>query len=85
MKNPLSLDAFIDWLEKQPAEREYDWWCPLSCLLAQYAKHIGFRHYCELPLTALTSWENAVARPRPHNFGAALGRARAVRDKEVVQ
>jgi len=44
MRNPLSLEAFAEWLEQQPAEKSYDFFEPANCAIAQYMRHLGFRH-----------------------------------------
>jgi hypothetical protein len=41
MRHPLSLEAFADWCEKQPADKGYDWDDPYYCACAQYAKFLG--------------------------------------------
>lgn len=47
MKNPFSLEAFSDWLEKQPKSRKYDWDDFSNCACAQYAHSLGFsEHSC---------------------------------------
>lgn len=84
--DPLSLDAFIGWLEKQPGEQEYDWSdCTGGCLFAQYALAHGFGSngadaYSSYISATGGNFEpfNGVALETPHTFGAALERARAL-------
>lgn len=40
--DPLSLEALIAWLEKQPASIEYDYTDPRDCLLCRYFKAHGY-------------------------------------------
>lgn len=52
MKNPLTLEAFAEWLEKQPQDMRYD---PLDhrvCLLARYYKACGFEDWENRSLNA---------------------------------
>lgn len=88
--DPLTTKALIAWLEQQPADKEYCYTEPGSCLLAQYLHHVfGFevlidRHSFDLfdgdnhvvrSAAPPTDWADiAIARPR--TFGAALERAR---------
>lgn len=87
-----SLDGLIAWLEKQPAERVYDWHDIEGCLMFQYFRASGFKmSYCGA--TQFTHrrgfWIFAkfvhekvsraltdVSAQGPHSFGAALERAR---------
>jgi len=32
------IDNFISWVDKQPADNEYDWFCGDTCPVALYAK-----------------------------------------------
>lgn len=43
--DPLSLAGLIAWLEKQPADRSYNYDCTGSCLIAQYLTAQGFAIY----------------------------------------
>ena len=42
MRNPLSTEALVAWLEKQPADQAYDYDNCQECLFGQYLAHIGF-------------------------------------------
>lgn len=73
MRNPLTTEALIDWLEKQNPTEEYCWWDPESCLLGRYAASLGLS-YNDMPHAL--RWEYWIAFPNPHTFGRALKRAR---------
>lgn len=51
MKNMLTLEAFADWAEKQPAEKEYDYSQSRYCAAAQYLQSIGVVNF------VLQSWD----------------------------
>ena len=85
--DPFKLETLISWLEKQNPAAKYDFWC-LNCCLGSYFQAHGFdllmigtgtfttrakRSY-NLP----KGW-NRIAQTEPHNYGAALSRARAIR------
>lgn len=40
--DPFKLETLIAWLEKQPADKPYDYTCNGHCLLAQYFSSYGF-------------------------------------------
>jgi hypothetical protein len=42
MKDLFSKAAFLDWVEKQPADREFDITRTDLCAVGQYAKSLGF-------------------------------------------
>jgi hypothetical protein len=72
MKNPLSIEAFADWCEKQPAGRGYDWTDDETCAVAQYAKAHG-RRPDDMPL----AWEAvAMNGGMDQTFGALAKRLR---------
>jgi hypothetical protein len=84
---PFSLDSLIAWLEKQPADKEYNWSLAGSCLLGQWCEARGllggelFNKSLELG-----QWSNgndvfaevALGNLSECTFGAALKRARAL-------
>lgn len=81
-----SLESLIAWLEKQPADKEYDWSRAGSCLLGQWCEAHGL--YGEELFTKsieLGQWdgknngfaEAALGSLTECTFGAALKRARA--------
>jgi hypothetical protein len=45
MKPQLTLEAFADWCEKQPARRKYDWASEQNCAVAQYAAFLGMTEH----------------------------------------
>lgn len=84
-----SLDGLIAWLENQPADQKYDYVCNGECLLALYFIHAGYENISMgiIEFDYGKYWENKKCLPehfnnisieRPHTFGAALERARAV-------
>lgn len=79
--DPLTIEAVIAWLERQPADQVYCYMDRGRCLAAQYNASIG-RHYdgCALSLTGDTTFDERLERiavMKPYTFGAALTRARA--------
>lgn len=91
MRSPFELKSLIEWLEKQPAEAEYDYSEPRKCLLWQYFRHIGFEGHGVIPgfyraslcaeFKSLPEGFESVASgglfgPNGRTFGAALQRAR---------
>ncbi len=78
-----ALSTLIAWLEKQPVKKQYTFSnIKGKCLIGQYMTECGIEHvfgdgqYAEL--TGRTGWGCSVAATRPHTFGAALARARAL-------
>lgn len=57
--DPLTLDAVIAWLEKQPANDKYEYCNSMTCLAAQYNASIG-RSY-DPPGIPLWAWERLYA------------------------
>lgn len=86
--DPLSLDAFIAWLEKQPGETEYDWYNYHYCIVGRFVtsvrKTLPFEErVCRLGgpnYWSVGPWRNDVGLPRPWTYAAALDRARKLRD-----
>ena len=97
--HPLSTQALVQWLEKQDPKGKYNYENCAACLCAQYFKSkwykdawvgvTGFsyaprmrpfarRRHKPLP----NGWRDVAAK-RPHTFGAALKRARKL--KELMQ
>jgi hypothetical protein len=72
--DPFSLESLIAWLEKMPAEKEYNW-ASANCLLCQYLAEKGRNPMREYRLFNL-DLRCDVAQARPWTFGAALERAR---------
>jgi hypothetical protein len=82
--DPLSLDSFIAWLEKQPASKEYCYFDSADCLIAKWLRAQSIAHF------SLSGKEVAmlfggngkeIIQDRPWTFGAALKRARKVAGK----
>ncbi|TPN03837.1 hypothetical protein FJ973_29790 [Mesorhizobium sp. B2-1-3] len=75
MKPQLTIEAFADWCEKQPAERKYPFMSMDDCACAQYAKALGIGNW----VSASTFWRVAedIALDRPWTFGALAARLRA--------
>lgn len=88
MKNMLTKEAFAEWCEKQPANKEYDYANPRDCAFCQYLKGVGF----EYPGVNSTHWRpdalgddnrplgviaDALAR-LPYTFGALAARLRSI-------
>ena len=86
--DPFSLERLIAWLEKQPARRRYCYDDTGKCLLAQWFNFCGKQRFCLGNVTVWFAGENKCAKipislqrtamPKPHTFGAALKRARAM-------
>ena len=83
--NPLEMGTLIAWLERQPAEKKYDYCCIHSCLAAQYYSAMGEK-MCVVPLYGSQDPKHEgfryklewLANHSPWTFGAALERARAL-------
>jgi hypothetical protein len=84
-----SLKSLIQWLEMQPAEKEYDFNdCKGACLLDRYANAMGLRgnlyrygKLCETFDGGVYGEGPMIACKLPHTFGAALDRARAAQQR----
>ncbi len=77
--DPVSLEGFTVWLERQPAKSEYDWYDVHGCVVCQYLNSVfGDERPIMLLSEVFASTEqyHAVAGTWPWNFGAALSRAR---------
>lgn len=82
--DPFSLEAFIGWLEKQPANKTYEFMnCQGACLLGQYMASVGEPwsdgKYVEIAHSMCRGYKGFdfyIGVTRPHTFGAALDRAR---------
>lgn len=76
---PYSIEGLIAWLEKQPADTEYDWPDTHGCLACKYLEGIGRRELREGTLGSVfkNNWTyHQVCAVEPWTFGAALKRAR---------
>ena len=87
MRNPLAIEALTDWLEKKPEDKVYNYGSCRGCLLYKYLKDIG------LPIRSVSTkywWDedyithnlppgfDDISIDRPHTYGAALRRAKAL-------
>lgn len=86
--DPFSLENLIAWLETMPADGEYRWQIPSSCLIGQWVQSTGITNdddvsmkSCRLTsggsIFALIAYGGEGALPAL-TFGAALSRARAL-------
>jgi len=84
--DPFSLESLIAWLEKQPAEKKYDWSSADECLLGQWCKFNGLKGAAArekslvlgAPVNFLEPiYQTALGSLHECTFGAALTRARA--------
>lgn len=81
MKPQLSIEAFADWCEKQPAEREYDYYNWRECACAQYAATLGISaeawiNHAIDHATSMWGEANCIASEAPFTFGALSLRLR---------
>ncbi len=98
--NPLTLDAAIAWMERQPADKSYAFVDFANCLAAQYNKSIE-RDYQTLMVSVSYELFSDPYMVAPfdeqleliaigwkwddkHTFGAALARARDIRDRRAA-
>jgi hypothetical protein len=76
VKPQLSLEAFADWAEKQPAKQKYDYWDTETCACTQFANSAGIVRITD---DIRDFWVNAqsIACELPRTFGALAARLRA--------
>jgi len=83
--DPLSLESLIAWLEKQPADGEYDYTDPLNCLMCQYFSAQGLSVRDAGPRDVALTDGNVIYIPSTfynvangddRSMGGALARAR---------
>lgn len=75
--DPFTLESLIVWLEKQPADRKYNWMSISGlCLIDQYIAALGLPTTAENYRRFDVSIRSEVACAIPWTFGAALERAR---------
>lgn len=88
MQNPMSTEALVTWLEKQPAGGRYSYVCGDRCLMAQYLRAAGFT-VCDVNPRSWRDYTTShrlpkgwdwVARGSGRTYGQALERARRVAD-----
>lgn len=88
MRHPLTLEAFAEWLEKQPPMQEYNFIDSQGCAIFQYLQSSGFKPagvgggYWRTDTEVfpfdehLLKMEDAVQTYGERTFGAAARRAR---------
>ena len=79
--DPLSLESLIAWLETKDPEEEYNWADYERCLIVQYCEATGADYVavaCIASGKGRTAPIESLAYDRPHTFGAALSRVRAL-------
>lgn len=82
--DPFSLESLIAWLEKQPADKEYDYYdCDGACLYGQYGAAIrlarpmdAWDRVCDSDCLNNRNHAGDIAARTPWTFGAALTRAK---------
>jgi hypothetical protein len=77
-----SLEGLLRFCESRPADEEYGWLEPDSCLIGQYLKHLGqFKWGIYGQTTQALGLDKGeglyVHYAHPHTFGAAASRCRA--------
>ncbi len=77
MKPQLTIEAFADWCEKQPADGVYDYTHSSSCAVAQFLQSAGVQNYDLFPWEIPERFQEPV-REYPWAFGALSARLRAV-------
>lgn len=78
--NPLSLNGLLAWLEKQPADAEYNWSSIHGCLVCNYLRAVTGETHPAMRWdfgNVIGEHYATIASPRPWTNGAALDRARA--------
>lgn len=86
MRNPLTLEAFADWCEKQPPETAYNYSNSKECAVTTYLKSLGlpclssamgyWRDYDRVKHDLNGNFDHS-ASPLPRTFGALAQRLRA--------
>ena len=89
-KDPFTLDNLIAWLETKDPTMEYSFYFPDSCLVGQWARTVdasAFNIVTEGSYVYKVNEErrnlfsfHPIVCPKPWTFGAALERAKALRD-----
>lgn len=86
MKPQLTIEAFADWCEKQPADEAYDFYAK-DCAWGQFLTSLGVEYAC----VGFNTWTGSDGQRRcfpsgiafpveeePHTFGALASRLRSV-------
>lgn len=81
-----TVKNFIEWLEKQPAEKRYDWTSPLDCALGQWCRSKGMKPASvkkkSIELGCDDIFYDIALRGYPYTFGVALENAKAISPAE---
>lgn len=72
MKPQLTIEAFADWCEKQPPEKEYDYTDPFGCAFCAFLKNIGIDQPSVGPDVWWTINARLQERPLPEGVNAAV-------------
>lgn len=59
MKNVLSLESFLNWVEKKNPEEEYYWKASGYCACGQYADDIGVKNWSNRLVSPEGFWSQA--------------------------
>jgi hypothetical protein len=73
-----TISGFVKFLEKQSPDEGYIWACSQGCVIGRYLATVGVRYKGAVLSPLYLGWENLIAQPLPHTYGAALKRARKV-------
>ena len=76
MKPQLTIEAFADWCEKQPADKRYNYENSSECAVAQYLTHLGAVKVKLWSHEVEAAFGNVVDES-PWTFGALAARLRA--------
>src|SRR5262245_33624412 len=84
--DPFALTSLVAWLERQPADEHYDYYncaeCPIALLFKasgyQRVAVNGFNVSFDGDCRSLPPHFDKITAARPHTYGAALARARAL-------
>jgi hypothetical protein len=77
-KTTPTIFGFVKFLEKQPSDGCYLWMFSEDCVIGRYLATVGVRYKGAVLSPLYLGWENLIAQPLPHTYGAALKRARKV-------
>lgn len=85
-KNPLTIEAFAEWAEKQPADKTYEYIDSTRCACFQYSAAIGMDTSQAIPAWRQDLYDGSAfwhrvddaAAETPYTFGALAARLRAL-------
>ena len=75
-----NLDNLIAWLETKDPTQRYDYWIPKSCVMGQYLTEQGFMPW-DTDVSQLECEFSSVGVSKPWTFGAALERAKLLKER----